>query len=478
MSFVRNNALIGFAEVLCRLPLVFTVGYLARSIGPEIFGNWLLILAFQTLAAGVAGLGLSSSLSRFVPVVASAEASAYLRYAFILGLAPILIAVALAFFQQGPIGRLLGLKTETDWLLPVAVVMAGGSVADGFFDAFFKARMAVGRQICFVFARTLVEVIAVLFVFRFFLTLFASPTLQLAAYVSSVVAGKIVIYPWLLFGMTKGDWLPPSDRRHEFLRYGLPMVPTLLLVWLIGQSDRLVLSHFVTKSDLGIYGFAASLASYTVLLGYAVYPLLLPRASQLYDKGDNAGVRELFKNSQRIFVTLWACAMLCLALWSAEVIAWTGGSAFLGAANALLILCFAAGIERVMGIYQYVFHLVKRTDLIFWLSIGNAAIMIAGLCIAGVTSGIEMAPWAVLGATLSFNIVRYRIALRYLDLPLEHALILKIAALAGGTALLANISMNWSLRLAITVPIMLLLGIYVLRRGTEASGALAEAGVK
>jgi O-antigen/teichoic acid export membrane protein len=133
-----------------------------------------------------------------------------------------------------------------------------------------------------------------------------------------------------------------------------------------------------------------------------------------------------------------------------------------------------------MGVYQYVFHLVKRTDLIFWLNVGNAGIMVAGLWIAGATSGIEMAPWAVLGATLVFNIVRYRIALRYLDLPFEHALIVKIAALASVTAFLAHFALNWnmSLRVWITVPIVLLLGTYVLRRGAQTSGALAEAGIK
>ena len=72
-SFFRKNALIGLAEIVCRLPLVFTVGYLARSVGTEIFGNWALILAFQVFIVGIAGLGLSSSLSRYVPAALPAK---------------------------------------------------------------------------------------------------------------------------------------------------------------------------------------------------------------------------------------------------------------------------------------------------------------------------------------------------------------------------------------------------------------------
>ena len=102
------------------------------------------------------------------------------------------------------------------------------------------------------------------------------------------------------------------------------MVPTVLAIWLVSQSDKLV-SHLVAKSDLGVYAFGASLATYTAFLGYAVYPLLLPGASKLYDDGNKLGVRALFRNSQRLFVPLWAGAMTCLALWSGDIIAWTGG---------------------------------------------------------------------------------------------------------------------------------------------------------
>ena len=63
-SFFRKNVAIGLAELVCRLPLIFTVGLLARSVGTENFGNWALILVLQVFVVGFAGLGLSSALSR------------------------------------------------------------------------------------------------------------------------------------------------------------------------------------------------------------------------------------------------------------------------------------------------------------------------------------------------------------------------------------------------------------------------------
>ncbi len=471
MSFFRKNATIGLAELICRAPLVFTVGYLARSIGADNYGNWALVVAFHVFVASFAGLGLSSSLSRFVPVCSGEEAWAYLRFAFAQCLGVIALAGAATFVLKAPLGALLGVKAEFYWLLPVAALMAAGSVADGLLDAFFKGRMVVGRQICFIAARTLVEIVAVVLVFVVALPSLGSAPLQLAAYVGAVVFGKLAIYPIILAGMTTRGPLPPQDRRVEFLKYGLPMVPTVVAVWLVSQSDRLVLSHFVAKSDLGVYAFGASLAAYTVFLGYAIYPLLLPAASRLHDNGNAPAVQALFQSSQKLFIVLWAGGMACLALWSAQIIVWTGGAAFAGAGKVLLILSFAVGFEHLMGVYQYVFHLVKRTDLIFWLNLGYAALMMSALAIAGYSYGIVAAPWAVLAATLIFSAVRYRIALRYVLIPLPDLLIVQVAALGVLIALLAHYAADWpvSLRLTITAAILLPLGGIVLRHKADPS---------
>ena len=472
--FFRKNALIGVAEILCRLPLIFTVGYLARSVGADNFGNWALIVTFQVFIVGIAGLGLSSSLSRFVPACNLGEAAAYFKCALLLCFGLIVLMGALTFVLKAPIGKLLGVKMELYWLLPMAVLMAAGSVADGLLDAFFKARMAIGRQISFIAARTLIEVVAVVLVFVVTLPSLDEAPLRLAAYVSAVVLGKLAIYPGLLSGMARGDWLPPPDRRREFLKYGLPMVPTLLAVWLVSQSDRLVLSHFVAKSDLGVYAFGATLATYMVFLGYAVYPLLLPEASRLHDRGNTAGILALFQGAQRLFMLLWAGGMTCLALWSVNIISWTGGNAFAGAGPVLLILCFAVGVDQLLGIYQYVFHLVKRTDLILWLHLGYAAIMIGSLAIAGFTSGIALAPWAVLAATLIFNVLRYRIALRYVFLPMPGMLVMQVTALAVLTALLARYAAEWNelVRLAITAVVGVWLASYAMRHRTLLSNSV------
>ena len=465
-SIFRKSALIGVAEIVFRLPLVFTVGYLARSIGAEDFGNWALVVAFQVFVGRLCGLGLSSSMFRYASGCKASEAAGYFRFAVALSLLPVLVTVALTFILTAPIGKLLGIKAEFHWLLPMAVLLGAGSVADGFLDAFLKSRMAIGRQICFVAARTFTEVAAVVLVFMVTLPSVSETPMRLAWYAGLILIGKLVIYPGLLVGMTKGGSLPPTDRRREFLNYGLVMVPVGIVGWLINQSDRLVLSHFVPKADLGVYAFGASLAAYVVFLGYAVYPLLLPQASKLHDRGDAAGVRALFKGTQMLFMVLWSGCMICLALWTDDIIAWTGGEAFAGARDVFLILAFAIGVDYQIGIYQYAFNLVKRPDHILWLNLGHAAMIAGSVAVAAMTSGIALAAWAVLAATVTFNVIQYRFVRRYMYLPLRATMVVQIVVLGGLTALLARYAADWSelLRLAITAVTMLVLATVALRR--------------
>jgi O-antigen/teichoic acid export membrane protein len=333
-------------------------------------------------------------------------------------------------------------------------------------DAFFKGRMVIGRQIAFIASRTSVEVVAVGLVVVSPVMSVASASQELAAYVLIVMIGKLFLYTWLLTGMTAGHWVPLAERRREFVGYGLPLVPTLLAIWLVGQSDRLVLSHFVSKHDLGLYAFAATFAGYVVFLGYAVYPLLLPHASRLHDEGRAAELRNLFNDSQRLFALLWAGGMACLALWSGEIIAWTGGRAFDGAAPILLVLAFSVGFEHLMGVYQYVFHLKKRTDLLFWLNLANAALIIGSLAVAGTYGGIVVAPWGVLAATIVFNLLRYALASRYVHLPAEPTLALGVAGIAILTFLLARFAAGQGLvlRIILTVLVLVPLAGFTLRR--------------
>lgn len=460
-GFFRKNLIIGSAEILCRLPLIFTLGYLARSVGPEAYGAWALLLVVQTLGASLGSLGLSSSLSRFSPAAQPGTARAQLRLALTTGALAATVLLLAGLLLRLPLGELLGIPRGFHWLLPVSLFLAAGSIADGYLDAYFKAREMLRRQVAFILSRTAAEIVAVVAVFAN--GVFAEPGEALAAYAAVVLLIKLALYPFLILGrQTKPATPLDSSERGAFLRYGRAMLPSLFVIWLSSQADRVVLGQLVAPEELGRYAFSASLASYLVFLGYAVTPLLLPRASRLFDEGNMSGLGILFARSQTVYLAIIAAALTVIALFSREILLVTAGAQFALVPDLFLVLSVSVCIDQLFGVYQYVFHLVKKPKWIFVVNLVYGlllALLVSGAVHVG---GVAWAPWGVLAAVVSTNVLRYLLARRMVHIPMPPSVVIGLPAALTLTWGLAQLSEVLSIAAKIGVGLTTLAGLTVL----------------
>jgi O-antigen/teichoic acid export membrane protein len=432
-GFFRRNAVIAVAEILGRVPLVFTAGYVANSLGPRVYGSWALVITFSGLLISVVGLGLPVAVSRFASVASAGLARSYLRLALVLSLGAIVPVAALTALAMPWLAEAIGLPHGVAWLLLLGCLIAGVSGVEALLDAYFKSREAVGRQTLFVVSRSCIEVASILLVFGRIVPVDGLHGTKLLLPYALLNSGlKLVVYPWLvLVRAPEAEPAPRGDRR-TFLRYGVPMIPAGIVVFLSSQGDRLVLGHAFSKHDLGIYAFGSALATYMTYLGYAINPLFLPRASVLYDAGDVDGVRRLFRQSQQVYLALFAFALCTLILFAPEIIDFTAGRAYGGSKAVLVVLSAAVGLEGLLGIYQWIFHLVRRPTLVLWFNIGYMAANIVAVIVAASQGGPSTVALAVLATVVTANVVRYLIARRQLHVPIERATVAGLAVLGAG----------------------------------------------
>ena len=135
---LRNNYLLSLGEILSRIPMIFTIGYLAKSVGPEAFGAWSLILVVQTLMTSIGAAGFASALIRFGPNAEKNIAYEYIilsikRSAIFLGIISLLV-----YFFHDNIGAFLNINPEYRWLLMATSIMTIGTIVDGHLDKYFK----------------------------------------------------------------------------------------------------------------------------------------------------------------------------------------------------------------------------------------------------------------------------------------------------------------------------------------------------
>ena len=57
----------------------------------------------------------------------------------------------------------------------------------------------------------------------------------------------------------------PSDTRRDMLKYSIPMVPTIILWWIINVSDRYMVTGFVGGAENGLYTAASKIPNFVIL---------------------------------------------------------------------------------------------------------------------------------------------------------------------------------------------------------------------
>ncbi|MDC1387046.1 oligosaccharide flippase family protein [Candidatus Thioglobus sp.] len=421
VNFKKNYSL-SIAEVLSRLPLIFTVGFLAKSIGVEAFGAWSLVLIMQTLFITIGSAGMSSALIRYVPNSKNHIAYQYLFVSFQKSLVAILPLAFIVFFFYEKIGYLLNINIEYHWLLMMSLIMALGSIVDGHLDAYFKGRKLVSKQIYFLLTRTIAEIFSVLLVF-YFLD-FSHSSNAISIYVISVVSIKFFIYPWLVWesaGILKNKL--DKSLEIEFTNFGYLLVPGILIGWAILQADRIIIGQMLNAREIGVYAFSATLASYFVFLSYSIMPLFQSIASSHYDKGDIQKLHNLFEIWQYIFSLGASIALIFVVFFSREILILTAGEEFSQLPHLFIILSLAIFLEQFFGQYHFIFYLKKTPKLTTIFFFTKLITLLSLIPIFIYFFGLNGAAIGVLATTFLVSIVQYKMAIKLISLKLTFFLI-------------------------------------------------------
>jgi O-antigen/teichoic acid export membrane protein len=451
-GFFRNNMILAAIEIGGRIPLLFTLGYLASSVGPSVYGEWALVLAVVGVLTGLGVLGMSSSISRMASGASPDAAKGYLIYALRSSAVAVGVFGLILVVAHQPLGAALGIRPGDRWLLMAGGLLAFTGTVEVMFDAYNKARERIRLQAFLVCGRTGIEVVVVVFVFATNL-LTTNPEDRLLLYaVLALALRSVLLYPWLFLASPRRVVIPDRTARSAFVRYGLPMIPAALLVWLTTQGDRLVLGHAVSRQELGWYAFGASLAWNVSYLTLAVYPLLLPRASVLHDSGEHDEVARLFAASQRVYLALFGGLAIALAVLSPDIVRATAGSSFAPAAPIFLLLSVSVGLDGLLGIFQWVFHLVRRTSLVLAFNLLYMALQVGCVfTVAMITGDINAVAWTVLLVVLVANVMRYAVARRVYILRLSKSTMFAIALVAAAVAAGAEFGQQLPLGLRLVV---------------------------
>lgn len=224
---------------------------------------------------------------------------------------------------------------------------------------------------------------------------------------------------------------------RELFKYGLPLIATFALSFIISSSDRFIIGWLLGTEAVGGYSAGYDITSQTlgiimVIINLAAYPLVV-RA--LENEGENAARKQLSKN----FLLLLAVSLP--ATVGLAILAIPVAGVFLGEAfreSAITLIPWIAAATLLSGLKAYYFDLSfqlgKKTHVQVW-SVAIAAIVNIALNMLWIPEyGVLGAAYATLAAYIIALVVSIMLGKQafVLPIPVVESMKIILAALVMG----------------------------------------------
>jgi O-antigen/teichoic acid export membrane protein len=131
-----------------------------------------------------------------------------------------------------------------------------------------------------------------------------------------------------------------------------------VLVVILTQADKLLLSHLLELRQFGYYSLAASLAAAVAYLTLPVFQAVFPRLSGLVALDDEAATAVLYHRASQAVAVLVIPVASVLAVFSFQVIfVWTGNPTTAGNADTVTTLLVVGGLLNALVNVPYALQL-------------------------------------------------------------------------------------------------------------------------
>ncbi len=454
-------------QVVFYLRNVLLLPMLTRVLGAELFGVWTKMQALANLLTPLLGFGAVVGLTRFLPSAVPGDRGRYLWSAVSAAAATaLLFGVGAAGSGSAAAGLLCvansGLVTGG---MLVALVMVSLAAALGQMASAYYQLTA--RPVAY--AGAIAGQVAALLATVTVVGAFLGASLWVPVMGWSI--GPALAAAWLLLRIrAEVPWCFSAVDLRRMVRFGAPLLPVPLVMWVVDFSDRYLLSWWAssgggTDALVGVYGAGYAVGGLVAMVFGPFFLFYTPEATRLWDAGDIDAVGRLTRVMARGGLLL-ALPLTALGwVYGDRITGWVAGPGY-HPEPAVVGLVMCGYCLYMVGSYAQVpLLLAKRTTAV--LAVG-ASVAVANVVICrwliprplpwGQMRGAALATCAAFGLFLVLNRIlagdRARLSLGWVKL--------------GGMALLACLSgalLAWGRgnggRVAIGLSGAMALGVYL-----------------
>ena len=321
----RHSAIYGLGGLVSRFVALLLLPLYTRYLTPADYGAVETLVALAAILATVLRMGIASAFFRFYfDSVDTAHRLRVVRTSFWFTMAMATIGLVVGVILAEPISEWLFDTGDHTTLVRAAFVLLWAQMNYEQMTSLFRVEE---RAVAFT-AATLVNLAVTVAATVVFVVVFDWGA---TGVVAGNFTGTLLVYAALLVYRHEQLGLT-LDRPllRQMNRFGLPLVPSMLALWLLNFGDRFFILKLADASEVGVYSIGARIASAMVLLLAAFRAGWLAFAYSIEDD-DRARRAYSFVLTYLLFVAAWAA--LALSLLSPWLVDWLTTPAFFDASE-------------------------------------------------------------------------------------------------------------------------------------------------
>ncbi len=330
----KHSAIYGLGGLVSRILAVLLLPLYTRYLSPSDYGTVETLIALTTVLGILLRLGITSAFFRFYfdsPDATHRRLVLRTSFWFTMGMATVGLAAGLAL--SGEISNALFGSSDDAELVAAAFVGLWAGMNYEQLTALFRVEE---RSVAFVTA-SLANIL---------LTIGATLVLVVAleqgplGVIVGNFTGTLLVYAALV-GYRREQLGLQFDRGllREMNRFGIPLVPTALFLWVTNFSDRIFLVKLADTAEVGLYSVGVRIASAMVLL-LTAFRTAWPAFAYSIDDDGEARRTYAFVLTYLVLLTSWVATGL--ALLSPWLVDWLAAPSFESASRVVGPLAFAA----------------------------------------------------------------------------------------------------------------------------------------
>jgi O-antigen/teichoic acid export membrane protein len=382
----KHSLIYGLGGLVSRVLAVFLLPLYTRYLSPSDYGVVETLIALTTVVGIALSAGIGSAFFRFY--FDSNDPAARRRvlrtsFWFIMGMATLGLVVGVAFSSE--ISQLLFGTTKDAKLVAASFVGLWAGMNWTQLTNLFRVEE---RSVAFVSASVANILVTVGATLILVVALDEGPI----GVIVGNFTGTLAVYCVLVFYRREQLGLE-FDRKllREMNRFGLPLVPSALFLWVTNFSDRIFLVKLADTHEVGLYSVGVRIASAMVLM-LTAFRLAWPAFAYSIEDDREARRTYGFVLTYLVLVATWMATTL--ALLSPWIVKWITAPAFESASRVVGPLAFSAVAFGGYIVVAIGVGRARRTQF-NWVVTGAAAIVNIALNLTLIP------PYGMMGAAIA-----------------------------------------------------------------------------